>query len=467
MEIISVSFIFFVFISFIICLLLQGKSKTIWLMIISVFFYFLWDVRFVLVLTLMILVNYWFLRIIQSGENKRFFITAQLILNIGVFIMVKFFSSHYMNFTNHEEGFLFTKIILPVGFSYYMLQMISFQLDVSNKKITVPNLIDFSLFFFYFPKLLSGPIEKPRLFLPKLAEIKKVDFQLFLTGTNFIFLGLVRKLFIANILFYVLPDWLHEINTISWSHVIGFVLYVYNDFAGYTLIIRGVSCYFGIELSSNFLQPLLSRNYSEFWNRWHISLSTWLRENIYFPLSRKLNRMQNIPMGKTITYIAPPLLTMMASGFWHGASLALLLWGVIFGLLMILERFVFEKWPSVRAFTAKGFGAWISRFIILISFSMAMVPLCLNITKPTLKVWQNLFSETGFQMNDAVIPVLLLGLFSYGLDYASEKSGKEIWWENLHVIPRSAIVAFGILLIIISIILIYFYPSSVFIYQGF
>lgn len=96
-----------------------------------------------------------------------------------------------------------------------------------------------------------------------------------------------------------------------------------------------------------------------------------------------------------------------------------------------------------------------------------MVPLCLNITKPTLKVWQNLFSETGFQMNDAVIPVLLLGLFSYGLDYASEKSGKEIWWENLHVIPRSAIVAFGILLIIISIILIYFYPSSVFIYQGF
>ncbi len=467
MEIISVSFLFFVIISCILNVFFKGRLRNIWLVIISVIFYLSWDVRFILVLILLILVNYWLFKFIQRREKKRFFYNTQLFLNIGIFIVVKLLSSHYMNYPIYDENPVIARIILPVGFSYYMLQLISFQLDVSNKKIPVPNLVDFSLFFLYFPKILSGPIEKPRLFLPKLAEIKKVDFQLFLTGTNLIILGLVRKLFIANILFYVLPDWLHEINTISWSHVIGFVLYVYNDFAGYTLIIRGVSCYFGIELSSNFLQPLLSRNYSEFWNRWHISLSTWLRENIYFPLSRKLNRMQNIPMGKTISYIAPPLLTMMASGFWHGASLALLLWGVIFGLLMILERFVFEKWPSVRVFSAQGFGAWISRFIILISFSMAMVPLCLNATKASFRVWRNLFSEAGFQMNDAVIPVLLLGLFSFVLDYASEKSGKEIWWEDLHVIPRSAIVAFGLLLIGISIIIISFYPSSVFIYQGF
>lgn len=467
MEIVSFIFLGFFVISSLINYILPKNAKKIWLLIVSILFYLSWDIRFVLVLSIMILINYWFFKKVQANNERRIFWLGSLLLNIGSFFLIKLLNSQYVSLLNSGDNSIWGSVILPVGFSYYALQLITFTIEVNNNRLKVPSLLDFFLFFFYFPKLLSGPIEKPKSFLIKLDQIQKIDKKLIFCGINLIFSGLIRKLFIANVLSIFLPNWVNDVSSIGWAHVLGFVVYVYNDFAGYTLIVRGVSCFFGIELSSNFLQPLLSKNFGEFWNRWHITLSTWLRENIYFPLSRKLNRMQNISFGREISYVIPPMITMIASGFWHGASFALFLWGCIFGLFMILERVLFEKWPAIRRFSSVGYGAWFSRIVVFVLFSFGMVPLATNWTKGSFKVWGNLFSEAGFQMNDAVIPVLLLGLFSFILDYASEKSGKEIWWEDLHVIPRSAIVAFGILLIIISIILIYFYPSTVFIYQGF
>ncbi len=467
MEIISLSFLGFVLVSSLINLVVPKKFRNPWLLFVSVLFYLTWDIRFVLVLVILTFVNYWFISKIQTKPENKKYSVCLFIFNIGMFVLVKILSSHYIS-TAPSNMFL-GKVLLPVGFSYYMLQMISIHLDIVNKRITTPSLIDFSLYLFYFPKLLSGPIEKPKSFFVKLENLKfsNRDNHHILLGINLICMGLIRKLFIANILIIFLPDYVSSIDSLSWSHVLGFVIYVYNDFAGYTLIVRGVSCFFGIELSPNFTQPLLSRNFSEFWNRWHITLSTWLRENIYFPLSRKLNRMQNIPLGREVSYILPPLLTMIASGFWHGASLALLLWGSVFGLFMIFERIIFEKWPNIRKATTFGIGSWISRVLIFILFSLAMVPLCINSTKASFKVWFHLFTRTDNVLNDAVLPVLVLGLFSFALDYFIEKSGKEIWWEKLPVVPRAAIIAFGIILIVVSFILIYFYPSSVFIYQGF
>ncbi len=334
MEIISLQFAAFVVIVVSIYHLLPFSLKKSWLLVVSIIFYFLIDLRYLFVLALLVFMNYWFAyRFFHSSQTKKFTNFA-LLLNISSFGLLKILTSRYPSqFFGGSEIFQ-SGWLLPVGFSFYVLQLISFQLDIRNKRITdLPSLLDFALFLLYFPKLLSGPIEKPKLFLKQLDSPKVVDNATISHGAGLIFLGVFRKIVIANLLSFYMPNWTKDIYIVGWSHVFGYVILLYNDFAGYTSVVRGVSYLLGIELSPNFQQPFLSQNFSEFWNRWHISLSTWLRENIYFPLSRKLSRNSGSFFAVTSAIVIPPMITMLASGFWHGASLAMLLWGSLQGVL--------------------------------------------------------------------------------------------------------------------------------------
>lgn len=467
MEIISLNFVIFTVISVVIYHLLPEKYKSYWLLGISVVFYYLYAIRFAVVLTLLVLINYYLGKKAFLSKNKNL-IWIPLILNIGSFLFIKVFSREYLFDLIKTETILGGKLLLPIGFSYYMLQLISFQMDVRNGKFSeFPSLKNFSQYLFYFPKVLSGPIEKPRPFLAKLANPRIVDNKLFSKALNMIFLGLIRKLFIANILQSFLPAWNDQPESIGWIQAICFVLYVYNDFAGYTLIVCGVSNLFGIELSPNFSNPLLARSFSEFWTRWHITLSTWLRENIYYPVSRKLSRNSGKPLEIFAAFIIPPLLTMLASGFWHNASSALLLWGFILGLFMIIERLLFETWPQIKKLSQKGLGRIIASLLVFLLYSFAMIPLASNSLVTSFTVWKNLLTGAGFIIDRAFWPVIGLGSFSFLLDILSEWKGKQIWWEDMKLVPRSAIVACGIMIVVISFLLIAFLPSKVFIYQGF
>ncbi len=467
MEIISLNFVIFTSFSLVVYHLLPSRLKSFWLLGISVVFYFLFSIRFALVLSLLVLINFYLGKKAFQSNNKNL-VWIPLLLNICSFIFIKIFSREFIFEIIKTEEIIGSKMLLPIGFSYYMLQLISFQLDIRNKKfLEFPLIRDFSLYLFYFPKLLSGPIEKPRAFLAKLANPRIVDNALFSRALNMILLGLIRKLFIANILQSLLPFWNDQPELIGWIQALCFVLYVYNDFAGYTLIVCGVSNLFGIELSPNFLNPLLARNFSEFWTRWHITLSAWLRENIYYPVSRRLNRNS----GKTVEIIAafviPPLVTMLASGFWHNASSALLLWGTILGLFMIVERLMFESFPQTRKWSQKGLGRAIASSMVFLAYSFAMIPLASNSVMTTFTIWKNMLTGMDLINNSVFLPVIGLGSFSFLLDVLAELKGKQIWWEDLALIPRSAIVATGIMILVISILLIAFLPSKVFIYQGF
>jgi D-alanyl-lipoteichoic acid acyltransferase DltB (MBOAT superfamily) len=434
---------------------------------ISGIFYFLLSVRLFIVLLILILVNY-FLGWRAFGFQNKKFALIPVLLNICIFILIKLFNSDFFDILARSGDAFRWKVLLPVGFSYFMLQLISFQLDVRNRKFQCfPSIKEFALYFFYFPKLLSGPIEKPRPFLEKLAAPRVVDNSLFSKALNMILLGLIRKLFIANILQSVLPDWNVAPNTIGWVQAMCFVLYVYNDFAGYTLIVCGVSNLFGIELSPNFFNPLLARNFSEFWNRWHITLSTWLRENIYYPVSRNLSRNTGKPLEVVAAFIIPPLLTMFASGFWHKASAALLLWGFILGLFMIIERWLFETWPQTKNAAQSGIGRVIASALVFLLYSFAMIPLATNSLDTTFIAWKNLLTGAGFIMDRAFWPCIGLGSFSFLLDIMAERSAKQVWWEDLKLVPRAAIVACGIMIVLISLLLTVYFPSRVFIYQGF
>jgi D-alanyl-lipoteichoic acid acyltransferase DltB (MBOAT superfamily) len=467
MEIISFNFVVFTSISLVIYHTLPEKIKNYWLLGISVFFYYIFSIRFALVLTILVLINFYLGKRAFLSKNKNL-IWIPLILNIGSFLFIKAFSREYLFDLVKTEDIFGGKILLPIGFSYYMLQLISFQMDVRNGKFSeFPPLHYFSQYFFYFPKLLSGPIEKPRSFIAKLANPRIVDNELFSRALNMILLGLIRKLFIANILQSFLPAWNDHPESIGWIQAMCFVLYVYNDFAGYTLIVCGVSNLFGIELSPNFFNPLLARNFSEFWNRWHITLSTWLRENIYYPVSRRLSRNSGKVNEVAAAFVIPPLLTMLASGFWHNASSALLLWGTILGLFMIIERFLFETWPQIKKLSQKGLGRIIASVIIFLAYSFAMIPLASNSLSTSFIAWQNLLTGVGAVNESMFWPVVGLGMFSFFLDIMAEQKGKQIWWEDYKLIPRSAVVASGIMIVVISLLLIAFIPSKVFIYQGF
>jgi alginate O-acetyltransferase complex protein AlgI len=467
MEIVSLNFVVFTCISLIIYHLLPLRLKSYWLVGISCFFYLVLSARLFVVLLIIVLVNYFLASRAFAHQNKQFALIP-ILLNISIFILIKVFNSDFFDSLPLFGNSLSWKVLLPVGFSYFMLQLISFQLDVRNGKFPgLPSIKEFAIYIFYFPKILSGPIEKPRPFLAKISAPRVVDNALLGRALDMILLGLIRKLLIANILQSVLPDWNGAPNTIGWLQAICFVLYVYNDFAGYTLIVCGISHLFGIELSPNFSNPLLARNFSEFWNRWHITLSAWLRENIYYPVSRKLSRNSGKPFEIIAAFVIPPLLTMVASGFWHKASPALLLWGIILGLFMIIERVLFETWPMIKKGSQSGVGRVIASVLIFLLYSFAMIPLASNSLDTTFIAWKNLLTGAGFIIDRALWPCIGIGSFSFFLDIMAERFARQIWWEGLKIVPRAAVVACGIMIVIISLLLTVYFPSRVFIYQGF
>jgi D-alanyl-lipoteichoic acid acyltransferase DltB (MBOAT superfamily) len=271
-------------------------------------------------------------------------------------------------------------------------------------------------------------------------------------------------LLIVKILYFFIPNWLVDADKVGWVQVITFTLLLYNDFTGYTSIVRGLSCMFGLELSENFQQPFFARNFSEFWNRWHITLSTWLRETIYFPLSRKLGKNQNMLV---FAIILPPLATMLASGFWHGASLAMIVWGTIHGVYLIAERLLYEKFPRMRPQNLSKFWQGVSMVVVFILFTFTMVPFAVTTFKPTLMVWKNMLIQPSIGMQAATPLLFAVVVFSFILDFLAQRKKAELWWQDMPLLPRSAVIAFGIILLAVAIGLNIQTAGSVFIYQGF
>ena len=228
------------------------------------------------------------------------------------------------------------RILLPVGMSFYVLQAISYLVDSYQGHISNNvSFVNVALYLVYFPKLLSGPIERAGSFLPKLSVSRVVDNQQITQSVAMILIGLMRKVVVADVIiarispnFYKSPDSFSAIDLFFWW--IAFMISLYNDFAGYTSIVRGISGLLGIDLSPNFENPFFSTSITEFWNHWHMTLSHWLRDYIYFPLSRFLRRYnQNRTFIPNI--VIPPLITMFLCGLWHGESWNYVLWGLFNG----------------------------------------------------------------------------------------------------------------------------------------
>ena len=469
MNIISIPFFAFALMVILVYSRLELRAQNIWLLIVSYLFYFTWGWQYAVILLVLTSVNYWIGLLVdgKSAPGKRW-LRLGLIINVASLIALKLIASAYgMTLVNFLGGKISNvsqlAFLLPVGFSFYILQATSYLIDVSRGQMRpVADFVNFSLYLAYFPKLLSGPLERAGQFIPQLERAREVGNRQIGHGLGLILVGLLRKLVIADGLSALRPvDILAKpveysiIEHAVWLIVFAFILY--NDFAGYTSIVRGISTMLGIELSKNFSQPFFANSFSDFWNRWHITLSAWLRDYIFFPLRRWCMKKR---YSSWVILIVPPLLTMIASGYWHGATFAMLSWGGLHGVYQIIEQ-KFRK--SSRP---EGIYHVISVALIFIFVTLAWIPFtstsffsALSYVKIFLPPYRFDFSLPVF-VN--LIAALSLSLF---LDWQEFKAASHSYFLDWPAKKQSRMLFISLL------ILVLFAGSSPdvsnFIYQGF
>jgi alginate O-acetyltransferase complex protein AlgI len=474
---------------------LPTRLRNPWLLILSVAFIATWSWQFVIILAAYGLVNFWLgLRVEKSAaSSKRGWMVGGIIFNILTLFVFKY--NHFflpaLNSLLVKVGFQTPEnalqILLPVGLSFLIVQAVSYLVDIANKRLKAENsLLNFGVYILYFPKLLSGPVERARLFLPRLKSPLPFDKPLFERSLSLIAIGLVRKLVFANPLFGLIPE--SAFTTPQdfagqhlWLWLIAYAFALFNDFAGYTSIIRGVSLWFGIELTNNFNLPYFSRNFTEFWNRWHISLSNWLRDYIFFPVSRALMRRYS-QREHVFNLLVPPLITMFVSGLWHGLSWGLLVWGGLHGAYLVLERLPGLIHPSApldeRPRWRQGLGIMLTFFFTL----MAWVPFRMELPV-ALRYWKGLFQwvrpdfallqrylseETPFvYWSPLNLPnpfLLLLIAAAIAFDLLLHKKGveKELW-----SLPRLLQVVVIAILLLAALATVFVDTTAPFVYQAF
>lgn len=233
-------------------------------------------------------------------------------------------------------------IVLPVGISFYTFQTMCYTIDVYRRKLPpTDRFLDFALYVAYFPQLVAGPIERPNELLPRLQNPRRFELGQIQRGLFLILLGLFKKVAIADGVAASVNSIYNSTGTVGALDVAAatllFCVQVYCDFSGYSDIARGVSKLLGIDLVTNFRAPFFSRSPAEYWQRWHISLSTWLRDYLFMPLVF-LDPRRRI-------YLAL-MITMLVGGLWHGASWNFVLWGGFHGLLLVVHAVYRDRWPA-------------------------------------------------------------------------------------------------------------------------
>ncbi|MEN3324138.1 MBOAT family O-acyltransferase [Mariniflexile soesokkakense] len=318
------------------------KAQNILILVASYVFYGLWDWRFLSLILLSTLVDYYVAIKIDSLEEKskrKSWLWVSVIFNVGLlgfFKYYNFFVDSWVDMVSlfgYEMKSTWTlRVILPVGISFYTFQTMSYSFDVYYKKLKpTTDFLSFAAFVSFFPQLVAGPIERASNLLSQILNKRRFSYDQTVSGLKLILWGLFKKVVIADALAPMVDDIFTNYSSYPASTlVLGVTMFsfqVYGDFSGYSDIAIGTAKLFGVELMSNFNFPNFSRNVAEYWQRWHISLSTWFRHYVYIPLGgskvSKLKSIRNI------------CIVFLVSGFWHGANWTFIFWGGFHALAFI------------------------------------------------------------------------------------------------------------------------------------
>jgi len=375
------SHIFVVFFAIVLSLywVAPARFRNHLLLAASYIFYGWWNWRFLFLLVASSVIDFTLAKTVHrtADERRRLaLLWMSVMVNLGflgVFKYTNFFIDSFetaMGSLGFDVSGPTLDIVLPVGISFYTFQTISYTFDVYRRRIEpTDRLLDFATYVAYFPQLVAGPIERAKRLLPRIEEQAARVFprgRALERALSLILVGLFKKVVLADGVAPVVNDVFGDPDGHSWiavaAGVIGFAIQIYGDFSGYTDMARGVSELLGISLVVNFREPYLSRNITEFWRRWHISLSDWLRDYLYIPLGG--NRGSQLVTGRNL------MLTMLLGGLWHGASFNFVIWGLLHGLFLAFHRWVlggdvpdaavrWREWPNVLVTFVVVNIAWI------------------------------------------------------------------------------------------------------------
>ncbi len=356
----SSTFPFFFLIVWILYRCLKHRPQNVLLLIASYVFYGCWNWRFLALLFISTIANYYIAIAIERCGDKRPKTKWALLMSgvgmgfclLGFFKYFNFFAESFTNvcapFGLHP-GFVTLNILLPVGISFFTFQTVAYITDVYREKIKATrNFLDFSLFVAYFPHITSGPIARAEQLMPQIANPRSINRAMVYSAVQLILVGYFKKVFIADGVTPLVDDCFSKPDQFGGVTLfLGTVLFMfqaYGDFSGYTDIARGVSRLFGIDLMINFRQPYLASNPSDFWQRWHISLSSWFGDYVYNPLYRILmkrkgyiNRTMSRKNYVFLWMYVSLMVTMMLCGLWHGASMTFVAWGLLQGVLLCIH----------------------------------------------------------------------------------------------------------------------------------
>jgi D-alanyl-lipoteichoic acid acyltransferase DltB (MBOAT superfamily) len=319
-------------------------AQNVLLLAAGYYFYACWNPKFLSLLILSTVVDYacglWLDRV-EHPRTRRGILALSMLLNLG---MLGFFK--YFNFFAESLYDLLARgglaiplrhfeVALPIGISFYTFQSRSYVIVVYRREIRpTRNLVQFATFVSFFPHLVAGPIMRPSSLLPQVSSRRVFNLHQFYDGSYLIFWGVLKKVVVADNLAIVVKDLFGRWPTLDGGlcllAVYAFAFQIYGDFSGYTDIARGVAKCLGFEIALNFNLPYFATSPRDFWNRWHISLSTWLRDYLYIPLGGS--------RGGTLLTYRNLMLTMVLGGLWHGAAWTYVFWGFYQGLLLVLHR---------------------------------------------------------------------------------------------------------------------------------
>jgi alginate O-acetyltransferase complex protein AlgI len=308
------------------------------------YFYACWNPKFLSLLVFSTVMDYgcglWVDRV-ECPTKRRVVVALSMAVNLGMlgyFKYYNFFAENLHSMLGRAGlsiplGHL--EVVLPIGISFYTFQSMSYVIDVYRREIKpTRNLVQFAIFVSFFPHLVAGPIMRPKTLLPQVVARRRFNLQQFYQGVYLIFWGLVEKVVVADNLAIVVSDLFGRWETLDGGLAVvaiyAFAFQIYGDFAGYTNMARGVAKCLGFELPLNFNLPYFATSPRDFWNRWHISLSQWLRDYLYIPLGGSTR-------GKLVTY-RNLMLTMILGGLWHGARWTFVGWGLYQGILLVVHR---------------------------------------------------------------------------------------------------------------------------------
>ena len=316
------------------------KFQNLLILLVSYFFYGWFDWRFVGLLVLSTVIDYTFGFLVANGSpgKKKLYLWLSVANNLIILIFFKYYNFFTLEVTNglnliglHFSPYLI-KVVLPLGISFYTFHGMSYVIDIYRGNFKpIKSFVDYAVFVCFFPLLVAGPIERASHLIPQIVVPRSFKYQQAVQGLRLMLWGFFKKVVIADSLAPIVDNIFGNYHAMSGSTLflgaIYFSFQIYGDFSGYSDIAIGTAKLFGFELLSNFKFPYFSRNIAEFWRRWHVSLSSWFRDYLYFPLGGS-----RVGIAKAIrnTFII-----FLVSGFWHGANWTFIAWGGIHALLFI------------------------------------------------------------------------------------------------------------------------------------